>query len=109
MMWRGFPIMFLFAVAAAPNARACVPAPPEPMLAGESSEAYRQRVEALEAERRARWLRERQAEGLERATMIFIAREVPWSPPTTRHSSGRGASNRPGAGLGRERGWQSGA
>jgi hypothetical protein len=87
MRWCVRAILAVSIAASASEAHACSPIPPEPPLAGESTEAYRDRVEALErvreAQRPAReaeWLRQRQADNLEQASMIFIARNTPGMP-----------------------------
>jgi len=55
--------------------------PPPPPNPGETQQAYRARIDAEQREQQARWFRERQAGNLERADVIFIARDTPWSPP----------------------------
>jgi hypothetical protein len=94
MSWRAFLIVSAVVGGFPPEASACSPIPMEPPLAGESNEAYRQRVEALEREREAmrpqreaEWLRDRQAEGLAQASVIFIARRT--LPPQPRARGGR--------------------
>lgn len=94
MSWRGLLIVSVMVAGFAAEASACSPPMVEPPLAGESEEAYRQRVEALEREREAQrpqheaeLLRHRQAVGLEQATVIFIARST--MPPQRRARAGR--------------------
>jgi hypothetical protein len=91
MRWRVLAILGVSIAASVPEARACSPVPLDPPLPGESSDAYRVRVEALQREREAQrpaleaeWLRDRQAQGLEHAPIIFIARKTPWTPPPRR-------------------------
>lgn len=62
-------------------ANACMPVLPEPRPAGESDEAYKIRISAVQRERVATWLKERQAAVLQRADTIVIARDTVWSPP----------------------------
>jgi len=88
MRWSVLAVLGVSVAAFAPEARACMLIPPQP-LAGESAAAYRQRLEALEREeeaqrpaREAEWLRQRQADGLEHASIIFIARNT--EPPQAR-------------------------
>lgn len=52
----------------------------EPPLPGETDEAYRIRVVALEQEQAVRWAKDRQVRALT-ANLIFIARNREWTPP----------------------------
>lgn len=88
MRWLVLAILFASIATSAPEARACDVGLWPNRLAGESDTAYRQRVEALEREREAQrpareaeWLSYRQTEGLEHASMIFIARSTGSEPP----------------------------
>jgi hypothetical protein len=82
MTWRIALAACLTATTLAPSpVHACMPALPEPRLAGESDEAYKIRTSTLQRERVATWLKERQADVLRRADTIVIARDTPWSPP----------------------------
>lgn len=96
MHLRVLAVLGVCIAASAPEVRACSLVPPEPPLAGEGNEAYQRRIEALGREREAHrpameaeWLRHRQAEGLERASMIFIARNTPWASPPVRSNRRR--------------------
>ena len=72
----------LVAVAAmASPARACMPPLLDPMLPGETQDAYRARTDILQRERAAKWLKERQTDDLQRADAVFVARDTWWSPP----------------------------
>ncbi|RYD48896.1 MAG: hypothetical protein EOP60_14845 [Sphingomonadales bacterium] len=85
MIWRTGMTAFFTAMALAGSpAMACTPAPVEPRLAGEDEQIYRTRVDALERTRAARWKKQRQESALERADLIFIAGDTPWSPPPYR-------------------------
>jgi hypothetical protein len=93
MRWLALAIMFASIATSAPEARACEVGLLPPRLAGENDAAYRQRIAALEREREAQrpareaeWLRYRQTEGLEHASMIFIARGT---EPPQEHSARR--------------------
>ncbi|MCA1198259.1 hypothetical protein K9B35_09795 [Sphingomonas sp. R647] len=52
----------------------------EPPLPGETNSAYEIRVEALRRRQAAERLKERQADALEQAQLIFIARDTVWTP-----------------------------
>jgi hypothetical protein len=67
----------LFAV----PAWACSLVPMPPPRPGESDHAYKARVAEEQRQQAAIWLRDRQADALQRADSIFIARETGWTPP----------------------------
>jgi hypothetical protein len=91
MFWRAIVAGLLLAMTVlAPAARACSPMPAEPSLDGESDAAYRARTAALLQQRQAQWLKERQSDDLQRAKVIFIARDTDWSPSQKpRYRNGR--------------------
>jgi len=62
-------------------ARACLPAPPELRLEGESDSAYQARSAVVQQQRADAWLKERQTRALSRANLIFIGRDTVWWPP----------------------------
>lgn len=72
-------------LALASPAQACSPIPMEPPLPGESDIAYRARIEVVRRDREAAWLKQRQANALQRADAIFIGRDTNWSPPYRQH------------------------
>ena len=82
MMWRiGFGACLAAAMLAAVPARACTPVPLPPPQPGETQEAYQARVAAEQREQAVRWVKERQADDLQRADLIFIGRTTDWYPP----------------------------
>lgn len=80
MLWRAF-LMIPLSVVHAEAAHACHPPLPPDRLPDETDLAYNRRIVAQRIDDEARWLRDRQARGLEQAAMIFVARKTNWSPP----------------------------
>ncbi|WP_447728588.1 hypothetical protein [Sphingomonas koreensis] len=60
---------------------ACSMAPAEPLLPGESPDAYQARVAEKHRHEAEKWARERQTDALRRADRIFIGRDTDWTPP----------------------------
>ena len=91
MSWRtGLACVLLATAAVATNAHACTPQEPLPRLAGESDDAYKTRTDAVWRGLQATWLKQRQSDDLQRATVIFIARDTAWAPPQKpRYRNGR--------------------
>lgn len=89
--WRvAAPAFLLATTMLAPDAQACMPMPPEPRLEGESDAAYKTRTDTLLRERQAAWFKERQTDDLQRAAIIFVARDTDWWPtPKPRYRNGR--------------------
>ncbi|WP_423601789.1 hypothetical protein [Sphingomonas sp. MS122] len=91
-----------FALAAALSAAAlfawpawaCSPVPMPPPQPGESEQAYKARIAREQRRQAEQWLRDRQADALQRADSIFIARDTAWAsphrpPPVRRTRAGR--------------------
>ena len=91
MSWRAATLGFvLLASTNGVAAYACQPAIPEHRIEGESDQAHKARVDTLVRDREAAWFKQRQIDDLQRATVVFIARDTDWWPmPRQRYRNGR--------------------